>query len=395
MAPATVRQPRLAPVAHVRTEAHAAAQRKPHVCFVAPTAWPVFSGDPDIKVVGGAELQQSILARLLAASGYRVSMVCCDYGQPSPALIDGVSVYKAFRPDAGLPVVRFVHPRLSSMWRLLRSIDADVYYQRSAALWTAVVAEFCRHHGKRSIYAAASDSDFQAGRELIRYRRDRWLYRHGLGRVDRIVVQNEYQLELCRREYAREAVLIPSCYSPPPHARRTRGEVVLWVGTLHPHKRPDWLLAMAAKLPERRFVMIGGPSSGGERLSPGFYESIRAQAAKLPNVEFLGFQPLAQTELWFDRARALVSTSVYEGMPNVFLQAWARGVPTVATVDVGSPAIRTFKTVEEGTQCLEALLADEQAWARASAASLAHFQANHSATEVLARYGRLLDELAS
>jgi glycosyltransferase involved in cell wall biosynthesis len=165
------------------------------------------------------------------------------------------------------------------------------------------------------------------------------------------------------------------------------------VGTIHGYKRPEWLLDIAARLPHRRFVMVGGPSAGA-RYKPGYLESIRDRAATLPNVHFTGFLPLAEVERWFDRARVLVSTSVYEGMPNVFLQAWARGVPTVATVDVGAPVNTVFADAEQGAARVERLFADGELWKRASADSLEYFRRNHSPDEVLARYARLLAELA-
>ena len=73
------------------------------VCFVAPLAWPVLARDARIPVAGGAEVQQSILARLLGARGHRVSMVTLDFGQPDGSRVDGVTVHKAFAPGAGLP----------------------------------------------------------------------------------------------------------------------------------------------------------------------------------------------------------------------------------------------------------------------------------------------------
>src|SRR3954469_4580543 len=88
------------------------AARKPHICFVALNAWPVLSGDTSFPFAGGAEVQQSVIAPALAARGYRVSMVSLDFGQPEGAEVRGVTVYKAYRPDEGLPVVRFLWPRM-------------------------------------------------------------------------------------------------------------------------------------------------------------------------------------------------------------------------------------------------------------------------------------------
>ena len=373
---------------------------RPHICFVAPNAWPVFSRDPNIKLVGGAEVQQSILARLFHRNGYRVSMISLDFGQPQGAVVDGIPVFKTHAPDGGIPVLRFFHPRLTSVWSALNKVNADVYYQRSAGMLTGVIAQFCRRHGKRSIYAGASDMDFVPRKQQIRFARDRWLYERGLAQVDRIVVQNTTQLEACRTHYGRDATLIPSCYMLPELSRPARGDAVLWVGTVHDYKQPEILLELARRLPRQRFVMIGGSAAPGERLHAGYYEAIRDQAAKLPNVEMTGFLPLEQVEPWFDRGRVLVNTSVYEGMPNTFLQAWARGMPTVATVDVGArlngrPIYEKFSKIEDGAAELERLCSDDLYWARASARCLEYFNREHSSNEVLRRYSRLFDELTA
>lgn len=375
------------------------ATQLPHVCFVAPETWPVFSGDDRIDVVGGAEVQQSILARTLARAGYRVSMICLDYGQPARVRLDGVEVWRAHRPDAGIPVLRFLHPRMTSMWRAMAAVDADVYYQRSPAPLTAFVAAFCRRHGKRSIYAAASDSDFLPGRQSLRFARDRWLFERGLAMVDAVIVQNEMQQRDCRENYHRRSTLIHSAYELPADAHPTAGDCVLWVATLRPDKRPDLLLEIARRLPHRRFVVVGGAARndpGGE----AYYRAIAGAAAHLPNVEMQGFLPLARTEPWFDRARVFLSTSDLEGMPNVFLQAWARGVPTVAFLDIGArldgrPVYPIVKDAAEAAAAIERLFADDIERAHAAARCREHFAAHHAVPEVLSRYRRVLDELVT
>ena len=357
------------------------------VCFVAPNAWPVLARDPRIEVVGGAEVQQAILARLFAANGYRVSMITLDFGQPSVACVDGVTTYKTFAPRAGAPLLRYLHPRMTSMWRALHNADADIYYCRAASIWLWLATEFCRRRGRRSIYAGASDKDFvpDIGGQ-VRYARDRWLYRRGLAAVDRVVAQNQTQRASCLANYGREAVVIPSCYQLPENKDSSKtADLVLWVGMLHENKRPELFLDLAARLPQRRFVLIGGPRPGAQ----AFYERIRARAGSLSNLELTGFLPLARVEPWFDRARVLVNTSTYEGMPNTFLQAWARGVPTVATVDVGAPVHRVALTVDDLAREIENAFANPERGARCRE----YFERQHSPAGVLEHYARLFEEL--
>jgi len=358
-----------------------------HLCFVAPHLWPVLSGDARIPMVGGAEVQQSILARAFARAGYRVSVITLDFGQPQRSQIENVCVVKAFAMKDGLPVLRFVHPRLTTMWRRLKEVDADIYYYRSASMWVGVLAQFCRRHGRRLVYAGASDKDFVPGvGGQIRYARDRWLYRHGIARADAIVAQNARQVASCAAHYGRKAVYIPSCYELPAQGNPGPKDCVLWVGAVHENKRPELFLELARRLPGRRCVMIGGPRAGAQ----GFFERMRAAAASLPNVEFLGFLPLAQVERWFDRGRVLVNTSTYEGMPNTFLQAWARGMPTVATVDIGAPVHRVARDVDALAREVES------AWQSSpSEACLEYFNRSHSSEEVMARYGHLFGELTA
>ena len=213
--------------------------------------WPVLARDARIELAGGAEVQQCILARMLAAHGYPVSMITLDFGQPEGARVDGVTVHKAFAPGAGLPVVRFVFPKLTAMWSALARADADIYYVRSASMWLGVVVEFCRRHGRRSVYAGASDKDFVPGvGAQLPYVRDRWLYRRGLAAVDAIVAQNEFQRASCLGTHRRETVLIPSCYELPPKKDLPQiPSLRVLGGMLHENKRPELFLELAARLP--------------------------------------------------------------------------------------------------------------------------------------------------
>lgn len=352
----------------------------PHICFLAPNAYPILANDADIQLVGGAELQQVIIARCLARRGYPVSMICLNFGQEDKCEIDGIIVYRAFRPREGLPVLRFIWPRLTSIWTCMKRANADIYYQRAASMLTGVIAAFCQRYGKKSIFAMAGDP-------MIRFSRDRWIYEYGIKHVDRIVVQNIDQERLVREEIGRDCILIPNCYQAalprtPPSRKR-----VLWVSTIRQLKRPDLFLDVAQALPGYRFTMIGGVGVGEVPL----YEKIKERAESLENVNFVGFVPYAEVDRFFDNAVLFVNTSDSEGFPNTFLQSWARGVPTVSFMDSSArvneqPMGRVVTSLDEMTHTVIDLLENDAERSRLGEECKRYVEQNHAHDRILSLY---------
>lgn len=367
---------------------------KPHLCFVAPAAWPVLSGDRSIKTVGGSEVQQCFLARAFVKRGYRVSMICMDYGQPEGVEIDGVRVLKAHTPRGGFPVFRFVYPRFTSIWAAMKRADADIYYQRSGAVHTGYVAAFCRKHDRKFIYAAASDVDFDPKCPAIRYRRDKAIYMWGLRHAHLIVAQNPAQIDRCRKVYGLEPVMVRSCYVPPASSRVDPHGYVLWVSTLRKLKKPEVFIEIARRLPRHRFRMVGGADDHE------YFNVVRDLAERVSNLEFAGFVPHADIEREFDRARLFVNTSEFEGFPNTFLQAWARGIPTVSFVDTGSSVnghavVNRITTLDEMASVVQVFMEDNVAWGVAGARCETCYANQHSVQAVVGDYETIFEKLLS
>ena len=379
-----------------------ARNERPHICFVAPSAWPILTQDPATSFVGGAEVQQVRLARGLLQRGYRVSMICADHGQPAVVDVGGVRVVRCSRTGVGLPGVRFLHPWATGLWTAMRSVDADLYYQRTASAVTGVVGLFAKCHHKRFVYAAAHDLDLARDRtaELFMRRagwRDRQLFTLGLTLADEVIAQHAGQVEDCRAWYQRTPVTVPSCYDKPAGARADRDGHVLWVSTLRAWKRPALFLDLARRLPDVRFRMVGGP--GTEADGPELFARIKALAEALPNVEFAGFVPHARIEPHFDAARVLVNTSTNEGFPNTFLQAWSRGMPTVSFCDTasvvdGTAVTRVVRDIDEMTAAVRELMSDDQAWLAAGARARRCVEERHTVEAALDVYEQVFNRLS-
>jgi glycosyltransferase involved in cell wall biosynthesis len=367
-----------------------AAGRRKSICFVAPETYPVLIGDRSVRVVGGAEVQQCILAREFARRGYDVSMICMDYGQAEGTVVDGIKVHRMHAPNQGIPVLRFIHPRFTSVWSAMRRANADVYYQRTAGALTAFVVAFAKLHQRTSVFASASDRDFAAELPHIAYARDRMLFRWAVRRANHVVTQTSVQSLACQKTAGRQAAVIRSCYGHRGKPANPRG-LVLWVGNVRPVKRAELFVELARRLPDLRFKLIGdGPA--------GCLDALRTLATGLTNIEFTGFVPYADIEAHFDGAALLVNTSSSEGFPNTFLQAWSRGIPTVSFFDIGAEldgqaVATTVPSLDEMRQQVQGVLADEVRWREKSARASTYFGMHFSVEGAIDEYESLLHEV--
>lgn len=325
----------------------------PSICFVAPSIWPVLSGDVAISHVGGAEVQQSILAQEFARIGYLVTVICLDFGQGQRVNIGDIEVLRAYKIGGGLPIIRFIHPRSTSIWQAMRSANADIYYQRSAGYLTGLVALFCKKYNRKMIYAGAHNTDFKPGKELIKFSRDRAIYRWGLKQANVVIAQNREQASDCKALSGKiENVTIGNCHPIPiEQQQNNKKEIdVLWVSTIREWKRPELLFQIAEKLPDVSFTMIGGPSGDQH-----YYEKIKATVEQYSNVNFLGFVPYEKIGIYFDRAKILINTSNAEGFPNTFLQAWSRKIPTISFFYLDMEQKTPGKWVRDTTEAIDTI----------------------------------------
>jgi glycosyltransferase involved in cell wall biosynthesis len=362
------------------------------ICFVGFSNLGVLAPEVDPGGASGEPVQHTLLATALARRGHRVSMVVADHGQPDGAVWEGVQTFKAYARNAGLPVLRFVHPRWTGLVSAMSRADADVYYSSCAGGLVGQIAMFCARRGKRFVFRAASDADCMPDAliGMSRWRaRDKWLYEHGLRGADAVLVQTRHQQELMRRNYGIESSIAGLAIQPG-HSERAfteRDIDALWVSNMRRVKRPDVLLSVADQLPRVSFHMIGGTVNGAE----SFFETVRAQAASRSNVTFHGAVAYRDVSSFYGRARVFVNTSDVEGFPNTYLQAWASGTPVVAFFDPDRVIEReglgaAVRTSDEMTAAVRRLTNDETEWRAARERCLAFIERHYSEDLILQPY---------
>lgn len=369
---------------------------RPHVCFIAANIYPVLVGGSGLSFVGGAEVQQTLQIRALRRAGYRVSVIVRDQGQPDLVNHQGVAVHKLPAPGTrGWRGTRFLYPRMTDLLHLLRRVSPDIVFTQTAGEQVAAAGLYSAISRTPFVFAGASDPDFQKGDLPGMPRWHTVMYRAGLRSANRVVVQNVRQQAMLRDNFGLDSRLIQNGYEETGWQPGHFAGPVLWAATVKPLKQPRVFIRLAQALPNVRFVMVGGPGVSDD--AQAYFEEIAAAARAVPNLTFSGYVPYAEVGHFFDGAALAVNTSIYEGFPNTFLQAWLRGVPTVSFV---APESAPGRSGTHACADFDALVREvgrltgsEAAWRAASASCSAFFLEHHTMDAALERYSEVFDDL--
>jgi glycosyltransferase involved in cell wall biosynthesis len=279
------------------------------------------------------------LAKALVRKGLRAAIVV--YGDPAhlPTEVEGVSIV-ARRPYTKLRRLTQRIPETVRIWRALWTARPRTIVYMAAQSELGVIALFARATRRPLVYASASIIDFDLPALMTHHRglvqrADLLAYKLGIRLARAVVVQTVEQVALCQSTFGRTPVLIESI-GPIVDPEEKPAEAFLWVGRLVAYKRPLEYLALARAVPEAKFWMVGVPAQAPSSDEAQLVEEVATQASLVPNLELLAPRPHAELQDLMGRAVASVSTGDFEGMPNVLLEAWSRGVPAlVLTHDPG------------------------------------------------------------
>lgn len=365
------------------------AAERPAICFVAHNAYSSLTGDNDLHA-GGIERQQATMAVWLAQRGWRVSMISWRESEEQDDVVSGVRVVPMCGRHEGLPVLRFLHPRWTSLNRALSAADSDLYYYNCGDLALGQIVMWARRRGKQVVFSVPSDPDCDPALPALSSWRERYLYRYGLEHTDHIVVQSMRQREMLRTGFSRHSnVLAMPCIGFPRSAdgARPSGRLqALWVGRLSVEKRPDWIIEAARCMPHVDFTVVGDANRETEYAS-----RMRHLGRALPNVEMAGRVPYANMADYYNKADVLCCTSLYEGFPNVFLEAWSAGLPVVTTCDpdgiVASKGLGfNIKSMADLKASLESLSTNSRMRITMGDAAIRYFNHTHTLDAAMANF---------
>jgi glycosyltransferase involved in cell wall biosynthesis len=276
---------------------------------------------------GGAELQASYLCEC-GINTFDMHYVFISNGQsytkPEKFWTHAIS---ANRFNKRYPRLNYLHAL--KIWRVLKSIQPEMIYQRCGSSFTGIAAIYTRINNCQLVYHIAHDRDVQV-KPLSMFIRRPWLIpeyklmQYGIKHANTIIAQTQFQAEQLLKEYKRTALIIPNGHPVPEDCVKIDNPItIVWIANWKPFKQPEIFVKLAETIGNNenvRFVMLGRPDDYDELV----------EKAKNNNIQVMGEVSNEEVNDFLSQSHILINTSQQEGFSNTFIQAWMRRVPVIS-----------------------------------------------------------------
>jgi glycosyltransferase involved in cell wall biosynthesis len=368
------------------------------LCIISLKSFDIITNSAHPRHIGGNEINQAALARELILRGYQVSIITHDNGQEDGKIYNGITVITSYKPETGLPIIRFFHPRWSKLWSALRRANAGIYCQMGSGAETGQIALWCRLHKRRFVFSTAADADCISELSYLPSIRERLLFRYGLKHADRIICQTSKQQSDLKKSFSVESIVVRSSTQDPKTndlALRILHQTpaIGWIGRFVAVKRLEWIFDLADMIPRLRFSIIGWGDESQEYVS-----RLIERSKTTANITLHGRISPNEINSVYESIDLLACTSSKEGVPTVFIEAWARGIPVISTVDpdgvIAANQLGMFvNTLFEMRDSINTIISNTEYWTRLSRNTRIHYERHHKPEVQVAKYETIFKTL--
>ena len=295
--------------------------------------------DSDVPLTGSI-LQLYNLSRAWQKAGVEVIYLTTTRNEclPSEEEYEGLRVLRCHIPKRQMI---YSGKSLPKVMDIIHAVSPDVIYLRGRSDLQLVAGQYCKTHNCRVVWGTNGEDSLEWWRQCTRlWRSRRSLFsklvlfpfafyndlriHKGMKMADVVVNQTEHQQKRTLEQLGKNGVLLPNYLLPPDEKQNTERNSILWMATVSPTKQPDVFLMIVEdlqkRLPHIKFHLVGKSNDAN------YFASLSEKAQRL-GVEMPGFCDYNGTWNYYQNACIFISTSLREGLPNSFIQAWQMGTP--------------------------------------------------------------------
>ncbi|GAH87044.1 unnamed protein product, partial [marine sediment metagenome] len=221
---------------------------------------------------------------------------------------------------------------------------------------------------------------------------------YGIKNADLLIVQNQHQQQLLRKNFGRDSVIITNGHHvPPPPFKKADPPIISWVANIKTLKQPELFIKLAENCQDLnvRFLYAG-------RLTSGPYQKMLLEkTSKLSNLEYLGEIPFEETNDLLSKSSIFVNTSITEGFSNTYIQAWMRETPVVILNCNPDDVIKIHKlgfhsgSFQQLTEDIRYLIENEDARREMGKKAREYALKNHDIEKIGKKYFKVFERLVN